>query len=255
MLTAFRKLFSYVLSCLPPDSRTRLDLITRVLWELPDVVYFRLRDRGFGPNGIIDIGAHVGEWTRSIKNVFPSAPIIMIEARELQREALEQVCAELQNVSYVIALLGREQRDSVEFHVLDTGSSLFNERSNVPRSSAVLPVLTLDELASTDCRLKSPLFLKLDVQGAELEVLRGAASTLSTAEVVQLEVQILHYNEGAPSAADVIAFMNEHDFAIFDVAGFIRPNGVGLVQLDLIFVRKNSSLRPDFFRYLVGETA
>jgi hypothetical protein len=47
---------------------------------------------------------------------------------------------------------------------------------------------------------------------AELECLRGGEATLAMAEVVQLEVALLNYNEGAPLAAETIAFMDGHGF-------------------------------------------
>ena len=249
LLTVFVNFIIFVLSRLPPDSRTRRDAVSRVLWQIPEVAYFRLRDFGFRPSGIIDVGAHVGDWTRSIRKVFPVTPVLMIEARQSQSHFLERACRDMENVDYSIALLGSESRDAVEFYVHDTGSSLFSERSNVTRSSSLLHMTTLDEVVNADLRLKAPLFLKLDVQGAELEVLRGAMTTISIAEVVQLEIQILNYNEGAPSAAQVIAFMDDRGFAIFDIAGFVRPNGEDLVQMDVIFVRKDLAMRHDFFQY------
>jgi hypothetical protein len=66
---------------------------------------------------------------------------------------------------------------------------------------------------------------------------------------VQLEVALLNYNDSAPQATAVISFMEAKGFVMFDIAGFVRPNGVDLVQLDVIFVRKTSRLRPDFFRF------
>jgi FkbM family methyltransferase len=249
LLNVFRKIVTFTLFRLPIGSPVRRDLTTAVLWQLPEVTYFRLRDHGFQPNGIVDVGAHVGDWSRLIRKVFPAPPIVMIEARPSQQPALQKACAELHDAAHVIALLGSQSRDDVDFYVQDTGSSLFGERSNVPRSSAKLPMRTMDEVVGGDARLKPPLFLKLDVQGAELEVLRGAPTAMSLAEVIQVEVQLLPYNEGAPPAAEVIAFMDQHGFAIFDVAGFVRPNQTDLVQLDLVFVRKSSAMRRDFFRY------
>jgi FkbM family methyltransferase len=251
VLNYLLKVVTLAFTRLPAGSPARGELLDRALEHLSDVTYHRLRDMGFEPNGIIDIGAHVGDWTRSIKAVFPEVPVLMVEARESQRPHLEKACDELDDVSFVISLLGSEPKETVEFHVLDTGSSMFSERSNVPRSSERLAMHTLDEIAGAAARLASPLFLKLDVQGAELEILKGAADTLTMAEVVQLEVQLLHYNEGAPQAADVVAFMDRNGFALFDVAGFVRPNGTDLVQLDLIFARKDSSLRRDYFKYPV----
>ena len=66
---------------------------------------------------------------------------------------------------------------------------------------------------------------------------------------MQLEVALLNYNESAPQAAEVISFMDSKGFAVFDIAGFVRPKGIELVQLDIIFVKKESSLRPSFFHF------
>jgi hypothetical protein len=104
-------------------------------------------------------------------------------------------------------------------------------------------------VASEFERLREPLSLKLDIQGAELECLRGGDATLGKTEVVQLEVALLNCNETAPQAAEVITFMNSKDFAMFDIARFVRPNGINLVQIDIIFVRKTSNVRPDFFSF------
>jgi FkbM family methyltransferase len=212
------------------------------------VSYTRLRRQGFLPNGIIDIGAHVGDWTRQVKAVFPAASVLMIEARETQRKELEGVCQSLKDVKFDIVLLGSETKDSVEFFVLNTGSSIYSERSNALRSLTQLPMKTLDELVVCHDWLKPPLFLKLDVQGAEVEVLKGGENALSLAELVQLEVPFASYNEGAPTAADVIVFMNSRGFVLFDVVGFVRYKD-DLLQADFLFVRGDSKLRRDHVIY------
>ena len=113
----------------------------------------------------------------------------------------------------------------------------------------MIPMRTLDHVLSSRQRIAQPIFLKLDVQGGELECLRGGNGTLAQAEVVQLEVALLNYNEGAPQATEVISFMDAAGFTMFDIAGLVRPNGIDLVQIDIIFVRATSKLRPDFFRF------
>lgn len=244
-----RKLLSFALKRLPTGSVSKRQVLIRALEELEEVAHFRLREFGFAPRGIIDVGAHVGEWTCAVGKVFPAAPVLMIEARESQRSALEGVCARMPNARYDIALLASEPGRVLPFHLQDTGSSIFLQRSNVPYEVTRLTTSTLDEIVRRDVRLKEPLFLKLDVQGAELDVLGGGRHTLSCAEVVQLEVALLNYNEGAPGAAEVVRVMDDAGFAIFDVAEMTRTNGVDLAQIDLIFVRKTSALRRDFFRY------
>jgi len=69
---------------------------------------------------------------------------------------------------------------------------------------------TLDEAVTSDS--EGPVFLKLDVQGYELEVLRGGNNLLSKTEVVVLECSLIEYNTGAPLIADVISFMKDRGF-------------------------------------------
>jgi hypothetical protein len=49
--------------------------------------------------------------------------------------------------------------------------------------------------------------------------------------------------------------MDERGFVIYDIAGFVRPNQKDLAQIDVIFVRKDSKLRPDRFRFADPRTA
>jgi hypothetical protein len=67
--------------------------------------------------------------------------------------------------------------------------------------------------------------------------------------LVQLEVAMLPYNKGAPSFLEVLSYMDKRDFVPLDVSGFSRPNGVDLVQIDVLFVRRDSSLRPTFIEF------
>jgi FkbM family methyltransferase len=245
----FRKIISFCLRRIGQNSIENRAITNMVSFRLAANAYGRLYDAGFRPNGIIDIGAHYGEWSKDIRRIFPAAPILMVEAKEEERARLTGIAAAIRNASCEITLLGTTARQNVEFHVHGSGSSIFSERSDAPRSTRQIDMTMLDTVTSRHPELKAPLFVKIDVQGAELEVLGGGSQTLAMAEAVQMEVALLHYNEGAPSANDVIAFMNKAGFAIYDIAGEYRPLGSALAQLDLIFVRKDSVLRRDYFEF------
>jgi FkbM family methyltransferase len=208
--------------------------------------YRRLYTKGFRPTQIIDVGAYRGDWTRLARRVFPQTPVLMIEAQDTKRPDLETVCRELTDVRYVQALLGRSSGETKRFFAMETGSSMFAENSNAPRTATELVTSTLDHVAGT---VPSDTLLKIDVQGAELEVLEGGPRTLASCEVVQLEVAILPYNDGAPTALEVLSYMAERDFAPFDISGFSRPNGIDLAQIDLLFTRSSSTLRNRFFTF------
>jgi FkbM family methyltransferase len=211
-----------------------------------EAAYRRLLSKGWRPAGIIDVGAYQGAWTRMVRGIFPGVPVLMVEGQKAKSAGLKALCAELGDVSVVLAVLGGEAGKKVTFYEMETGSSYFPERSNAPRAATTYETRTLDDVAAP---LASPLFLKIDVQGAELEVLAGGSDTLGRSEVVQLEVPFVNYNEGAPTLLEVMRFMSERDFIPIDVSGFSRPNGVDLVQADFLFVRRDSHLRPDFIQF------
>lgn len=91
-------------------------------------------------------------------------------------------------------------------------------------------------------------FMKIDVQGAELEVLAGGRSVLSNCSLVQLELAMLEYNEGAPLLPEVVHWMAAHEWLPIEVSGFSRPRD-RLVQIDMLFAPTNSDLRPGSFHF------
>jgi FkbM family methyltransferase len=225
-----------------------LDLIRRLLSRrhvpLEVEAYRRLQVKGFAPATIIDIGAYEGHWTRLARGVFPDVPVLMVEAQPAKIPHLETVARDLGGVTLVSALLSDRPGEELTFYEMETGSSILPENSNVSRIEQRLLSRTLDEVASSS---SGPIFLKIDVQGAELSILRGGLQTLDKCEVVQLETALLPYNDGAPQIVETMTQMQMWGFVPYDFAGFIRPNGVDLVQTDIIFVRENSPLRPRSF--------
>jgi FkbM family methyltransferase len=226
-------------------------ILSKVLGRSPalsdeEAAYRRLLEKRWRPGAIVDVGAYKGDWTRLVSRLFPNAPILMVEAQEGKAAGLKMLAAQFKNVSFASAVLGSSSGREVTFYEMETGSSYFPEQSNAPRTERTYVTRTLDELAGD---LPAPLFLKVDVQGAELEILAGGTGTLERTELVQLEVALLPYNKGAPTILDVLEYMDERGFVPLDISGFSRPNGVDLVQIDILFARRTSDLRPQFISF------
>lgn len=204
-----------------------------------------LKAWGFSPVTMIDVGAFRGDWTRMARVVFPVAKVAMIEAQENARPCLEDVSAQLSDVLYRIALLGAVDGKRVDFIEMLTGSSVFEEKSNVPRRKLDKTTTRLDTLISTDFKWERVDLLKLDVQGYELEVLKGATRCLRTCEVVLLEASLIPTNRGCPLIAEVIAFMDSSGFYLTDFCSQIRRKDCALWQTDLLFLNKASKLVPN----------
>ena len=209
-----------------------------------------LRDKGVSLTHVVDCGASIGNWTRLCRQVFPDVNVLMIEPQPRLVETLEQFAgANASFIRFASALLGSEPAESVDFFLLDdlgdgTGSSVLPENSNVPRRSIKLAMTTLDHVIE-EHEFPTPQLIKLDVQGYELELLKGGAATLASAEFVLLEVSVWQYNENSPLIDEVFAFMGEAGFIAYDLFAINRrPDGT-LLQLDLLFIRKGSVLLDD----------
>ncbi|MBA2467144.1 MAG: FkbM family methyltransferase [Sphingomonas sp.] len=182
-----------------------------------------------------------------VRRVFRGVPTLMVEPQASKRGYLEQVRADLPEVRYASQVLSARAGETVTFYEMETGSSFLPEQSNAARRTTQMTTSTLDNIAA-DVPGNS-LFLKIDVQGAELQVLNGGAKTLERARVVQLETALLPYNKGAPSVLEVLSYMEVRGFHPFDLSGFSRVQG-HLVQVDILFARRDdTALRPDFINF------
>jgi len=196
-----------------------------------------LKSLGFNPATVIDIGANVGEWTRMCKRLWPRASVLMIEPLPECEALLERLASELPGVRYQRALLGANDRATVSFHRCNTASSV------LPEYEAEHPTLDMPMTRLDDCSAGAQL-LKLDVQGYELEILKGGAKVLSSAEVVLLEGNLLDLHIGVPLAHEVLQFMAERAFVLYDTGDFYRrPLDHALWCMDLVFVRRDGEWR------------
>lgn len=209
-----------------------------------ELAYRRLASQGYLPDLIIDVGAYEGHWSLLARKVFPDAAILLVEPQAEKEVLLRLAIGEIGNARLHQCALAAD-RDEHQFFVMETGSSLLSENSNVAREVRTLKTETLDSLLGT----ASNIFLKIDVQGGELGVLAGGQQTLKLCSLIQLEVALLPYNEGAPTFLQVISYMDAQGFVPLDFSGFIRPDGVNLVQVDILFAPKESKLRPTTFTY------
>jgi FkbM family methyltransferase len=211
-----------------------------------------LKRCGFHPANVIDIGAFIGEWTQQTRAIWPEAKYLMIEPQPNKQERLRGMC----NASVFLepVLLGAVPSPPVTFHMDDRGgSSVLEQLQDRSKPTAPLPMTTLDNVVARR-NLAGPILVKADVQGYELEVLRGASETLRKVEVVLLEVSTLPFNVGAPLFADVISFMAERRFLVYDLCSLFRRHSDDAVfQVDVLFVREDSALRSEkpFFNVTV----
>jgi FkbM family methyltransferase len=203
-----------------------------------------IRRLAFNPRTIIDAGAFRGDFYRSARRLFPEASIHMIEAQESKIGLLNNLIQLDPRASVTNAVLGANDGIPIEFYELESGSSAYKDLRGANAGTLVAKELTTLDSALAACEVLEPVLLKLDVQGYELEVLRGASKTLQATEIILTECSLVRLNEGCPLFDDVLDFMNEHNFALYDLCTFFKfgPHR-RLRQVDAIFVRLDSSLQ------------
>jgi len=188
-----------------------------------------LKNMGISPLTAIDIGANVGEWYQDFKQIFPHANVLSVEANPQFETELKS-----KNPNSKITLLGREMNDEVKFYINpetdnDVGASIYREKTQWGNNAVeiTLPMRTLDSLD------KQFDWIKIDVQGAEMDVLNGGYETMRQAMVVELELSVMRYNQNSPSASEVIHWMWENGFEMLDITEhiYIEENNDGLHKL------------------------
>ena len=216
------------------NSQSRSFVADLAMRNFEQTTYQRLANIGFSPDSYIDVGAFHGDWSCLANTLLGPRPTLMIEGQQALLPRLEALAASRPGFFVAGCVLSATAGIIIQLYEMGTGSSLFAEASNAPRTIKTLKTRTLDEVAGSFIGPASAPFLKVDVQGAELKVLAGGEAVLSKASLVQLEVAMLPYNRGAPLMPDVIAWMAERGWLPTDISGFSRPSGP-LVQIDVLF--------------------
>ena len=201
----------------------------------------RLRQLGFDPRSIVDVGAGSGEWATLAASIWPLAQIIGFEPNRAERPHLEQTRQNLPDFDFIQGVLGPARRE-IRYRSAGHQTSLLEADTSATESAEMY---VLDELIE-EGRVPSPQFIKIDVQGFELEVLKGAGKAMRHCEGVLLEVNFYEFLPGAATVAETISFFREREFVLYDVAGILRrPSDDALWQMDMVFLPIDHALRRE----------
>jgi FkbM family methyltransferase len=208
-----------------------------------------LRARGFDPRVVIDGGANVGQWLRIASSIFTEARFEVIEPVPACHRALDELSAGRPNITVHKLALSAPGRSVVTMAggsaVGCTGSFVVD--AGDPRAEIVCPAATLDTLFGGSIGSDDRLFLKLDVEGREMEALQGAEDLLPLVEVLLIETQFFQIDgNGLPCFGDLVAFLRDGGLFTYDIATLSgRGRDNRLVLGDVVFARSTSAIRTD----------
>jgi FkbM family methyltransferase len=201
---------------------------------------------------VLDIGANTGQYARRLRQVGYTDRIVSVEPLSEAFNELERRCAEDPVWSARRLALG-DRDGATELHVSanSCSSSLLQIRErhlrSAPEASFVstetVPILRLGSLLH-DLPAAQRIFLKLDVQGYEMRVLRGAGDALNLVQGIQAELPLVSLYDGDSPWYQVIAFLASRSFELVGVdAGFEEPDSGRMLQLDATFTRTREEPR------------
>lgn len=204
-----------------------------------------LRSLGFDPALVIDVGACKG--TPQLYNAFPSSKFILVEPQAEFEPVLKRLTKSLDADYYFCA--AAEQEGEVEFHVHSdnmSGSSMLKEVEGKSVDGSLRKVKTMPLDRMLPDKINGLAILKIDVEGAELSVLRGTEEHLPDIDLIIVETSLIGSKRDGIEIRDITSFLHERGFVIFDVINAtFRPLDRCLQQVDLVFVPEGSPLRSD----------
>jgi len=202
-----------------------------------------LKTKGFNPKYIIDVGCGYGQWTKKLFKFYPSSNYLLFDADKNNKKKLDILKKNINMLDYKICLLSNDNK-TYKFYNMGYGSSIFEEQTSHKREIEEIISTTLDEEIPPELKKYSNNLIKLDVQGAELKILDGLKDSINLFEVIILEVSLHNYNKNSPLFNEVIKYMNERNFKLYDLFDLKRlgSNESFLVQFDCVFARNNSEL-------------
>jgi len=194
---------------------------------------------------VIDVGANRGQFSLVARRCFPEARIVAFEPLSRPAERFRRVLAGDPRVTLHQCAVG-PQKAVASMHVSckDDSSSMLpitsRQRSIFPGTGESGTTMVhvgrlVDFVHAVD--LRAPALLKLDVQGYELEALRGCEDLLDSFSYVYAEGSFVELYRGQVLADDLIAWLRRREFRLSGVYGEVFDGQGRAVQADMLFRR------------------
>lgn len=194
-----------------------------------------LKNSGFTPRRILDIGASVCQTADVFRQFWPASDIMLIEGNS----DCEQIY-KLKKYNYQIKLLGKDNGTTTFYKTkwspICTGNSIYKEVNPLYEGeyliTETLPVHKLDDVVTGTYDL-----IKIDTQGSELDIIRGGINTFSKAKVVVCEVALIDINVGGCKKEDVMNVLTKE--LKFDYIRCIESvtDGQQITYENLLFIK------------------
>ena len=196
---------------------------------------------------IIDIGANRGQFALIARDFFPKAKIVSFEPLEEAAKTFRRIFSvDPMTLLYKNALGPIHKNMEIHISKQDDSSSLLPISGlqddifpgTEEKETRIVEVKTLDEVLS-DESIEQPALLKLDVQGFEIDVLKGCESLLHLFEYIYVECSFVELYVGQSLAYEVISFLSTNEFALTGIYNLSYSKQGFPIQGDFLFKKKH----------------
>jgi FkbM family methyltransferase len=198
---------------------------------------YKLKENGYTPKVIFDIGAHCGNWTAECLKIYPNSTYHLFEAIEYDELGRFNGVSNINvNCGFV---LDSEEREVKWYQMRNTGDSMYKEKTNCFDNCQVIMRRTSMLDSMIDASDLENVLIKIDCQGAEIPILKGAPEIVKKTDFIILEIPYFgQYNEGVPSFLEHIKYMDSIGFIPYDISDIHRLHNF-TIQVDIMFINKN----------------
>jgi FkbM family methyltransferase len=214
-----------------------------------------VRDCGITPKLIVDIGASTGVWTETCMEIFPEASYLLIDPLDKNQSRLNDLAKRHRNLTVWQGAAGSAEA-VLNFQEYGDQSSFFSGELSQDKTNKIqVEVKPLDKVLQ-DLSMPQPDLIKADVQGYELEVLKGAENALENCQLLLLECSIQEIYDEIPLMAEIISYAFKFDYQIFDICTYSqRPFDKKLCNADILFAKRSNKnlFVPGYFSRSVDQ--
>ncbi|RZA02801.1 MAG: FkbM family methyltransferase [Sphingobacteriaceae bacterium] len=201
-----------------------------------------LKQIGFEPKHIVDVGANHGTWTRETLKYFPDAYYTLLEPQYWMQDSIKDLLENNKKIKFNAVGAGA-QEGTFNFTIVNRDDSCSFRYTEAEAKAEgfeqiEVPVVTLNNLLAQS-NLPTPDIIKIDAEGLDIEVLKGTSNYFGQTEIFMVEVGIVN-KLFDNSFLTMVNYMDSNGYTLFDITDLNRPFTPAVLWLaELVFVKKN----------------
>lgn len=192
---------------------------------------------------VLDIGSSKGQFVLLVEKINPNKIIHSFDPITENIKKQKKFFKNRKNIFFHNYALGNNSVNQDFFITNRNDSSSFlkvkksNNNDYKILEKRTVPIKKLDQLYS-NLKIAKPILVKIDVQGFELNVLKGFEKYLNNVKYLIIEVSDQELYKGQPLSKNLINYLNQRNFFKIKENSPSKINGLNVFQKDILFKNK-----------------